>query len=92
MRDTGSLGLVHWDDPEGWYGKAGGRKKEGSQKAAQETILLPPTRFLGQAGGMLGAEGVLGCPVYKSPHGSQHALRLTWERKEPDPDLICYAS
>ena len=25
MRDTGSLGLVHWDDPEGWYGKAGGR-------------------------------------------------------------------
>ena len=25
MRDTGSLGLVHWDDPEGWYGKGGGR-------------------------------------------------------------------
>ena len=24
MRDTGSLGLVHWDDPEGWYGEAGG--------------------------------------------------------------------
>ena len=23
--DTGSLGLVHWDDPEGWYGEAGGR-------------------------------------------------------------------
>ena len=21
MQDTGSLGLVHWDDPEGWYGK-----------------------------------------------------------------------
>ena len=20
MHDTGSLGLVHWDDPEGWYG------------------------------------------------------------------------
>ena len=19
--DTGSLGLVYWDDPEGWYGK-----------------------------------------------------------------------
>ena len=19
------LGLVHWDDPEGWYGEAGGR-------------------------------------------------------------------
>ena len=21
-----SLGLVHWDDPEGWYGKGGGRR------------------------------------------------------------------
>ena len=20
MHDTGCLGLVHWDDPEGWYG------------------------------------------------------------------------
>jgi len=20
MQDTGSLGLVHWDDPKGWYG------------------------------------------------------------------------
>ena len=25
MQDTGRLGLVHWDDPEGWYGEAGGR-------------------------------------------------------------------
>ena len=25
MQDTGFLGLVHWDDPEGWYGKGGGR-------------------------------------------------------------------
>jgi len=23
--DTGYLGLVHWDDPEGWYGEGGGR-------------------------------------------------------------------
>ena len=21
MQDTGCLGLVHWDDPEGWYGQ-----------------------------------------------------------------------
>ena len=21
MQDTGSLGLVHWDDPERWYGR-----------------------------------------------------------------------
>ena len=25
MQDTGCLGLVHWDDPEGWCGKGGGR-------------------------------------------------------------------
>ena len=25
MQDTGSLGLVHWDDPEGWYAEGGGR-------------------------------------------------------------------
>ena len=25
MQDTGSLGLVHRDDPEGWYGKGSGR-------------------------------------------------------------------
>ena len=23
MHDTGCLGLVHWDDPEGWYGEGG---------------------------------------------------------------------
>ena len=25
MHDTGFLGLVHWDDPKGWYGEGGGR-------------------------------------------------------------------
>ena len=25
MHETGCLGLVHWDDPEGWYGEVGGR-------------------------------------------------------------------
>ena len=24
MQDTGRLGLVHWDDPEGWYEEGGG--------------------------------------------------------------------
>ena len=24
MHDTGCLGLVHWDNPEGWDGKGGG--------------------------------------------------------------------
>ena len=26
MHDTGCLGLMHWDDPEGWYGERGGRR------------------------------------------------------------------
>ena len=26
MQDTGCLELVHWDDPEGWYGEGGGRR------------------------------------------------------------------
>ena len=25
MHDTECLGLVHWDDPEGWEGEGGGR-------------------------------------------------------------------
>ena len=25
MQDTGCLRLVHWDEPEGWYGEGGGR-------------------------------------------------------------------
>ena len=26
MHDSGCLGLVHWDDPEGWNGEGGGRR------------------------------------------------------------------
>ena len=26
MQDTGCLGLMHWDDPEGWFGEGGGRR------------------------------------------------------------------
>ena len=26
MLDTGFLGLVHWDDPEGWDGEGGGKE------------------------------------------------------------------
>ena len=25
VQDTGCLGLVHWDEREGWYGEGGGR-------------------------------------------------------------------
>ena len=29
MQDTGCLGLVHWDDPEGWDGEEGGKGGSG---------------------------------------------------------------
>ena len=29
MQDAGCLGLVHWDDPEGWYGEGGGGRGSG---------------------------------------------------------------
>ena len=31
MHDTGCLGLVHWDGPEGWYGEGGGRRVQGGE-------------------------------------------------------------
>ena len=31
MHDTGCLGLVHWDDPEGWYGEGGGRSVQNGE-------------------------------------------------------------
>ena len=31
MHDTGCLGLVHWDDPEGWYGEGGGRRVQDAE-------------------------------------------------------------
>ena len=35
VHDTGCLGLVHWDDPEGWYG-------EGGFNASRGPSPLPP--------------------------------------------------
>ena len=29
MHDTGCSGLVHWGDPEGWYGEGGGGVQNG---------------------------------------------------------------
>ena len=38
MHDTGCLGLVHWDDPEGWYGERGGRRvQDGDQESRVAT-------------------------------------------------------
>ena len=32
MHDTGCLGLVHWDGPEGWYGEVGGRRVQDGEQ------------------------------------------------------------
>ena len=32
MHDTGCLGLVHWDNPEGWYGEGGGRRVQDGER------------------------------------------------------------
>ena len=31
MHETGCLGLVHWDDPEGWDGEGGGSGVQGGE-------------------------------------------------------------
>ena len=31
MHNTGCLGLVHWDDPEGLYGEGRGRRVQGAR-------------------------------------------------------------
>ena len=32
MHDTGCLGLVQWEDPEGWYGEGGGRRDRDGER------------------------------------------------------------
>ena len=41
MHDTGHSGLVHWDDPEGWYGEGGGRRvRDGEQVYTRGRFML----------------------------------------------------
>ena len=45
MHDTGCLGLVHWDDPEGWYGEGGWRRvQDGEHVCACGGPLAPPVK------------------------------------------------
>ena len=41
MQDTGCLGLVHWDDPEGWNGEGGALEgnTEGPDITSSEPLL-----------------------------------------------------
>ena len=38
MHDAGYLGLVHWDDPEGWYGEGGGRRVQDGEHMRNKGI------------------------------------------------------
>ena len=38
MNDAGCLGLVHWDDPEGWYGEGGGRRVQDGEHMRNKVI------------------------------------------------------
>ena len=40
MYDTGCLGLVHWDDPEGWYEKEGGRRVQDGEHVYTCRLML----------------------------------------------------
>ena len=41
MHDTGCLGLVHWDDPEGWYGEgSGSRVQDGEHVYTRGRFML----------------------------------------------------
>ena len=40
MHDTGCLGLVHWDDPEGWYGEGHGRGVHGEHVYTRGRFML----------------------------------------------------
>ena len=41
MHDTGCLGLVHWDDPEGWNGEGGGRRVQDSGQIPAQAVCKP---------------------------------------------------
>ena len=48
MHDTGCLGLVQWDDPEGWCGEGGGKRVQDGEhvytcdkKIKSLTVLFP---------------------------------------------------
>ena len=46
MQDTGCLGLVHWDDPEEWYGEGGGRRVQDGEHIPF-TIAMERIKYLG---------------------------------------------
>ena len=54
MHDTGCLGLVHWDDPEGWYWEGGGRRVQDGEHVSFSILVsllgMPSSRVAGSYG------------------------------------------
>ena len=48
MPDTGYLGLVHWDDPEGWYGEGSGRGFRMVKLNIQKTKIMASGKQMGK--------------------------------------------
>ena len=51
MHDTGCLGLVHWDDPEGWYGEGSGRGVQDGDHIHSEVSYILATSKMSQEDG-----------------------------------------
>ena len=73
MHDTGCLGLVHWDDPEGWYREGGGRGVQDAEHMytcvphPEPSSLLPPHTI------------PLGRPSAPAQSIQYRALNLDWQ-------------
>ena len=51
MHETGCLGLVHWDDPEGWYGEGGlAQEVQSSIQLVRESWGLLSSHFRAKQG------------------------------------------
>ena len=66
MHDTGCLGLVHWEDPEGWYGEGGGRRVQDGE--CMYTCIISCMKQVASPGSMHDT-GCLGLVHWDDPEG-----------------------
>ena len=83
MHDTGCLGLVHWDDPEGWYGEGGGRRvQDGEHVYTCGGFML--------IYGKSESEATQSCPTVR-PHRWQHTrLHHPWNSPGKNTGMGCH--
>ena len=64
MHDTGCLGLVHWDDPEGWNGEGGGR---GFRMGNTCTPMMDSCQCMAKTTAAAAAKSLQSCPTLCDP-------------------------